>query len=259
MRIATIVIFLVVTLVCPASAKQALKMHYGNICPFQCIPTKADNRVGVINDITRLIFTEAGYEIVPMQVPFARAIQMSQDGEIDIMATIFKNEIPNLLYPDEHVGVAQEIFFIKKENSWKYNDILSLDLISGEKQIIISKGYDYGNQPFMTYIADNPDKFYTIHGKDVFLRTIKMLIWDRAKIAIFDRSVALYVMDLMGVSDDFKIAGALHEGKKLYIGISVKTPSAQKLIEIFDSKLKELKTNGTYQKIINQYNLSAIR
>ncbi len=257
MKCVILSILFVMMFVCQGNAEQTLKMHSGDICPFQCIPTEADNRRGLINDITHLIFTEAGYEIIPIYVPFVRAIKMSQAGEIDIMATIFKNEIPNLFYPNEHVAIAREVFFKKKTNHWKYDDIRSLDLISRKRQIIITKGYDYGSQQFKAYMADNPDKFQILYGEDIFERAIQMLILERAKIAIFDQSVVSYTMGLMGVSDDFEIAGALHEGKKLYIGISVKNPSAQKLIEIFDSKLKKLKSNGTYQKIMAQYNLLA--
>ncbi len=255
MKILTVIIILCNIFVVQLTAEQVLKMHSGDICPFQCIPDNEEDYLGLINEITVKIFTEEGFSIDLVNVPFVRAIAMSQEGHIDIMATIYKNEIPNLLYPEEHLAVAREVFFVRNESKWKYTNIQSLDEISGNEQIIVKKGYDFGSELFEDYMNNNQAKFYSLYGEDIFKKAIQILLAKRAQVAIFDQSIFSHTSNLLGVADSFKIVGALNEGKKLYIGISVRTPNAPELIKIFDSKLKKMKSDGSYQDIISKYNL----
>ena len=193
------------------TARKTLTIHMSSICPFQCLPSENDGNMGLFFDVSRLIFNESGYDLIPVYVPFSRATVLAQRGDLDIIATVYKNEVPGLLYPDEHIAYANEVFFVRADDPWRYTGISSLTALQvNRNKIIISQGYDYGDYGLKQYITDNDDLFHTLSGEDVFARAIQQLLHKRARVAVLEQSVMAYTLGRLHQAGNIIPAGAVH-------------------------------------------------
>jgi len=237
-------------------AQKTLTIHVTSICPFQCLPSEYEGNRGLFYDISALVFKASGYQLQPVYAPFSRAIILAQQGKLDIITTFYKDEIGGLLYPGEHIRYAREVFFVRSDDPWHYQGISSLrELQAGGDRILVSQDYDYGDSVFNQMIRDNPDLFLVLGGGNPFERAIQLLLKKRVRVAVFDQSVMAYTLARLQLTAKVRAAGAIHRGKKLYIGISAKKPQAGKIVAIFDAGLKQFKASERYRQLLEKYQL----
>ncbi|WP_281557286.1 transporter substrate-binding domain-containing protein [Thalassomonas sp. RHCl1] len=237
--------------------QKTLTIHVSSICPFQCLPSEYGGSRGIFYDISERIFTAAGYKLLPVYAPFSRAILLAQQGELDVMTTLYKDEIAGLLYPDEAVCYAKEMFFVRSGDPWRYTGLPSLaDLHASGDKVLVSHGYDYGNRVFKQFMKVTPELFFVLGGASTFERAIHLLLNKRVRVVVFDHSVMAYSLARLQLEGEIIPAGAMHQGKKLYISISAKTADAGKLRETFDAGLKQLKSSRDFQQLLAKYNIN---
>ncbi|WDD96801.1 substrate-binding periplasmic protein [Thalassomonas actiniarum] len=238
-------------------AQQTLTIHISSICPFQCLPSEYNGSRGIFYDISERIFSAAGYNLLPVYAPFSRAILLAQQGKLDVVTTLYKDEVAGLLYPEEYISYGKEMFFVRSDDPWRYTGLSSLaDLqVSGDR-VLVAHGYDYGDSAFKQFIKETPELFLVLGGGNTFERAVHLLLNKRVRVVVFDRSVMAYSLARLQLEGEIIPAGAVHQGKKLYIGISAKTADAGQIMKIFDAGLKQFKSSRDYQLLLAKYNIN---
>ena len=115
----------------------------------------------------------------------------------------------------------------------------------GNRRLGLTQGYGYGNAIDMN---DEINKVYSKSDEII----LKKLIAKRVDfIVLYDR-VTEYLISKLNVQGAVKPVG-LSEATDLYIAFSRKHPDGKKYCDIFSRGLRKIKSNGTYQKIWDEW------
>ncbi len=231
---------------------ETLVIGQNNWCPHVCVPAGQASGKGYTRDIISRILKRAGYKVETVNAPFKRLVRHAEKGLIDILPSICKEEAPFMLFAETPTGMAEELFFVKQGNRWRYNGIPSL-----KKAGIIGliKGAGYNNMEFMQYVSDNPDQFHVLAGRNIVPRQIRMLISGRFQTFIGDRFVVHYFAGTIDARNRIREANALSSRNPLYAGISPETPKAAELAVVISEGVKYLRRTGELSIIMKSYDL----
>ena len=220
--------------------------------PYNGLPESALPGYGI--EIAREIFEETGYTIDYRTINWARAVKMTLAGQFNCVIGATSGDIPQAIFPEEAIGISHNAFFVKKGSKWKYEGIDSLKKVS----LGIIKSYSYGGE-VDTYIktVSNPTQVQVVTGDTPLILNIKKLLAGRIDVIVEDQNVFQAKVIEMGVADRVELAGIGKEDKSnhLYIAFSPKDPKSKEYAKIFDDGLRELRTSGKLQEILDKYGL----
>lgn len=244
--------FLFIWLIPVSGQAKTLKIGLNNWCPHVCIPSTGEPKKGYTSDILIRILTRAGYEIETVEAPFQRLLFYAEQGKLDILGSIYKAEAPFMTFAKTPTGMAEELFFVGKDNGWRYQGIASLKDIG---LIALINGADYNSKELTDYISANPVQFIELAGTNIVLRQILMIASKRIDSFIGDKSVVRYFASRVGEQGQIKEANALSSRNYLYTGISPKTAEASKLTKIINEGMIYLRETGELEEIMATYGL----
>ncbi|MBN1967867.1 MAG: transporter substrate-binding domain-containing protein [Candidatus Delongbacteria bacterium] len=206
-------------------------------------------------EVIREAAKRAGFDIKVVFHPWKRALQNAFDGEVDGIIDAGYNEerALHLLYPSENI-YTEEIFLFKRKGT----DLILKDNLSNSPEISVGvgRGFYYGG-----IVQDILDRkgFKNIEEVNSYEQNIKKLIAGRFDALVANELNAVYEAKKLGVSN--QIEKCLNEkdnqpyllsSSKTYLAFSKKTVK-QELVDKFDQALKEIKKDGTYDKIKKKY------
>ncbi|MCV6592076.1 MAG: transporter substrate-binding domain-containing protein [Silicimonas sp.] len=255
MKTITALLLLMITSVAlPASAEpQALRFTTGDWAPyiFEDDGTVNADRPGFSIEIVNAIMTALGYDPNYTSRPFLRQILETESGEFDAMVVVYAQEAPNLVFPQEPIGISQNCFFALPDGDWRYTGPASLAL----KKLAINEGYVYGEVD--DFIAENEDSILAILGDepDMMGRLSKLVTLGRADVFIQDREVARHYFESKGHAGKFEIVGCVKE-IPVVIGFSPKGSLTPKLVTEFDRAFAELRASGEIARILDRYGVA---
>ncbi|WP_018690600.1 substrate-binding periplasmic protein [Algicola sagamiensis] len=210
------------------------------------IDPKAENG-GIALEIVRAAFQQKGHEIEMKIVPWARALEGVKEGNYDILvATWYTEERDKFLEYSEHYLSNQIKFIKKKGDSFCYKDIPSLD----GKIIGTVRGYGYGDK-FLQ--AKNFKRSETV----TLVQNIRKLISGRVDLTLEDEVVAKALIKAEDPSALEKIEFCPTPLSKndLHVTSGYKNKLYKTIITSFNEGLKEIKSNGTFDKVMKKYGL----
>ncbi len=184
--------------------------------------------------------------------PFKRQIAETLRGHYDAMLVLLESDAPDLVYPQEGVGLIRNCFFVHKETIWEYNDITSLEGI----ELGVVSGYTYGVVD--EYIASNLNGSVIAYDDDsdeLLPHLVNLLERGRLTAVLEDENVMKAYLSSVEKQPDFFVAGCL-EGDLAKIGFSPANLNAQALANAFDRQIKKMRDSGELKAILDQYNVS---
>ncbi|GBC59397.1 hypothetical protein DENIS_0336 [Desulfonema ishimotonii] len=254
----TVLITIILLFHLSPSNAETININFDDWCPYCC--SDAENpkipnteKPGYQLEIINRIFRQKGYDIKYNSLPWARAVKEASKGRLDALLSPSKSEAPDLIFPEEEIGILGWCFYTGKKNSWNYKGVASL------KQVRL--GFLHGNNfdgEVQAYIEKNRDDHMLIHpefGTDWIEKNFNRLAMGRIT-AVLDEPFTLdYFIKTNNLNNQFRKAGCL-EGQKMYIAFSPKNPMAEKYAEMFDYEIRELRKSGAFEKILSAYGLS---
>ncbi len=222
-------------------------------CPYNCEMSAADK--GYIVDIAKAVFEKAGHSVEYKTLPWARCIRDFEGGHSTGLVGASKTEERvklGYVFPEVKVGVAENVFFVKSDDTWKYEGIKSLEKI-GFGAI---KDYSYGDEldKYVVANANAQTKVQIIAGDSALGQNFKKILAGRIDATVEDRAVGMYELKKQAISTQVKEAGGLGPDD-LYIAFSPKIEKSKEYAAILDKGVKELRASGELQKILDKYGL----
>jgi len=227
-----------------------IRMSTGDWLPYIGI---SNDPKGYVNEITEIIFKQAGHEILIINLPFPRALAEFENGKIELLscATIEDVNLQKVVLTDESIGVYDKSFFTLKGNPWRYTGMSSLINI---KKLGIVKGEAFPEiEEFIKKYEKT--KIHYLYGSDGYMRLLKMLEVRRVDVIVDNRSVVLYNASKIGLTDKIKLSGSLDRKSNLWHAFSLKHPKAREYAVIFSEGLREIRDSGELNKILEKYGL----
>lgn len=203
---------------------------------------------GTYVDIIKAVCQRIGVEPVFQLYPWQRCVRMVKTGEADAIFPPFLTEerTQYLYFPSEAVSLTRNVIFARKGSNIKAKSLEDLKgLLVG-----VNVGYSYGSK------FDDFKNFLNIdYSKDEEMQVKKLAIKSRQRmdVAVASEEPFRFLSKKLGFSHNFEIIYVL-SAKKSYVAFSKAQGERTRLLaEQFNHALRQLKEDGTVQRIENNY------
>lgn len=246
-------LFFLILISITVSSKEILTFSADSWCPYNC--SMESKNLGYMVDILKKVFNGETYEVKYQTMNWSRAILEGRSGEVDGIIGAYKSDAEDFIFPSISQGVAQEVFIVKKKNSWTYSGIKSLD----EVTLGVIRDYSYGVN-LDSYIAKNKTNFNRVQivsGDSPLERNIRKLLNNRISAVIENENVINWFLQKNpGLKDKVRFAGKRFTKTKVYVAFSPKNEEkSRKLANKLSNSYEEMKKNGELEVILEKYGL----
>lgn len=236
-----------ITLFSASSHSETLKLTTVDWQPFygHNLPEK-----GFFSVIAREAFKHAGYEIEIEFQPWKRALESTKKGQFDgLLGAYFnKDRTEYLIYTDE-VFENRDVFIGKNKQLVAYQDLSEL------------KTYRIGTIRASAYSDELKDKGFTVVDVNDDMQSLRMLLKDRIDLVLMSQTHFQYLLEqdleLFANRDQLSILDKPFRTYSLYCPIRKSRKDSKEIVSRFNDALNDIKKNGTFDKILTRFNLTA--
>ena len=228
--------------------KQSVILAADVWCPYNCEP--GDEKAGYVVELAKEAFRRHGRTFEYRPTPWNRALIETTSGNYDGVIGAVKEEAPNLIFPNEPIGMSGVSFATKATNSWRYKEISDLKGV----RVGIIPDYFYGDE-LDAYFSDPKVKVQKLHDSSPLQQGIKLIQLGRLDAILDDNTVLLYTITQMGLNNKIVLAGQADEALPLHIGFSPKGERGKTLAREFTTSIQAMRSDGTLQAILSRYGL----
>ncbi|WP_018691710.1 substrate-binding periplasmic protein [Algicola sagamiensis] len=207
------------------------------------------NDGGFFTHIVTQAFQKAGYQVTYHYRPWTRALKEAKDGEVHGVMDVYKTKERTkfLSYPDVVWKVKEELITVKPLNINYGGDLSNLK----SAVIGVIRGStahdDFDQAQLKTYPYNQQDQ------------GILLILKERIDLILAPRSLFFYHLERLSPRFDrskVKILSPPYKVFDMYVAFSKKKPGFEKLTEEFNAGLKQIKADGSYQKILKKHFIS---
>ena len=235
---------------CTSQAEPVTTLHLGaaDWCPYTC---KDPDKPGIAAEYLTAVFATQGIDLQISVLPWARAVQSAQSGELDGLVTLIEGEAPQLLMTTTPTMGHQNCFYTRPASQWHYQGLSSLDQV----RLGAIKNYGYGDDIdyYIATTGESTPKLQVLSGNSPDERLVNMLINSRIDVFISDRYV--FGWKLKGSQTgaaDIQQSSCLPE-RPFYAGFFKGRKNAQALTESLNKALSEDSNKALREQIAAKY------
>jgi len=201
---------------------------------------------GVSVEIIVEAFKTQGHTVDFKVMPWSRSLEEVKAGRVDVLVATWYTEdrTSYLKYSDPYL--ENSLKFIKRSgDSFEYNGI---DSLKG-KTVGIVRNYGYGDE-FL-----NAKTFKKPEAND-FVSNAKKLTAKRIDLTLEDELVAKSTLSNAGMNlSDFEFTNNALSVNPLHVTMGLANSNHSEYINAFNKGLAEIKSNGTFDKILAKYGI----
>jgi polar amino acid transport system substrate-binding protein len=234
----------------PRGVAQTIRLEGDVWAPYVMDP--ATGRKGFMVDIAEQVFLKAGYQVSFKAIPWTRALQDVESGQADGVVGIYFDQAKKmaLVVPSEEIGISVNELFTKKEATWTYTGVPSLDtMVLGTVA-----DYDYGelNDYVAEQLRTSSGKVQEVHGNEGFRMNLSKLLANRVTVVVEDAMVVDYISRSLGLANRIKAVGTLESRNK--VGIAFHPgPRGPLYAKILSDGIARLRKSGELKAILDPY------
>ncbi len=233
------------------SLSDTFKYYYPNYPPFQY--SQGGKPAGIFPPLLEEAFRRMGHELETINVPWARVMRMMKTGETDIVPAFKTPGREKFMDFSGETFLPQPVaVFVRKDSEITQYD--SLEQLSQYRVGIVLK-ISYGT------IADEaiaggvlPRLEYAADGR----QSVMQLVKGRVDLIILNSFGAYHILRDLGVGDGVREIRPAVQTTPTNLGFSKKR-GLLALRDTFDRVLVEMKNDGSYDRILSQFNLGERR
>lgn len=204
---------------------------------------------GVAVDVVTEAFRRIGYNVELKMLPWTRALQMVEDGDTDgIFCAFYSDERAIFMdYLQEPLAYEAQYCYTLKDSSVVFDG--TLDSLKPYRIGVIQDWY-YG-AAFDEAVKSGDFAVERVTDLSV---NIQKLLDGRIDVIVNPRLSTLYYLKQMKIQDRVvEQTVPFREPTALYLGFTKKRFLDPALVRDIDTELAEMKADGTYQRIVDQY------
>ena len=206
-----------------------------------------DDKIKGFNvEILTEIFDRMDIKINYSILPWARAVLMVKEGQADAIFPFFKNKKREEFtdYPNSFTSEPIAMFVLKDSSITYDGELSKLSAFKFGRVI----GYSSGEK-LDKAIEDKIIKIETVRSSKLNIRN---LLRNRFDILVDNKYLILHALKKINKQNEIKQLEPILATTKAYLGFS-KRKNHKKIIVQFNIILKEIKKDGTYDRIIGSY------
>jgi len=200
---------------------------------------------GFFTEVVKTAFKRVGYNCKIKFVPWKRALEQSKTGHYHgLLGAFFKKSREEFYTYSDSVYKTNMVFFSLKEKNIKFKKLEDLS----KYKVGVTRGYHYSKE-FDSAINIQKEEVSKLE------QNIYKLLNNRIDLFVDSREVVLWLLKTKFTKESklIKIINPALANKDLYITISKKVKNHKEIIKQFNKGLKEIKQDGSYQKIIERH------
>lgn len=215
-------------------------------------PDISPSNEGIIIELLRDIYKEAGYKISIRWTNLPRAIQQTVSGQSDAICSLndrtASKEIDLIRTRLINSRVA---VIVRKSDKLIYKGVKSLaDRVVGNIEGFI---YEDSSPAYQAMLDSGPNKVVALSGEDSFQRLFNLISKSRVDVFAVNLEILYFTFDRKYINENFRIAGYLENNLIGYFGVSSKSEKALEIKTIFQSKIRQKLKSNSFRKIVNKY------
>lgn len=221
-------------------------------CPHNC-EAGSDNE-GYMVDLARDVLGEAGYTVQYVNVSWARALQMTREGQLDAVVGAFHSDVPDFVFPAVPQGYSSIALFTHPDHNWQYSGIESLN----DQQLLVINGYSY-TEELDRYIEQHQadqERIWVISGPAPLNRAIGLLKQDRTDIFVEDEYVMAWWARTAGNTANRPRKAGLVSSTEAFVAFSPVRDDAKELAQLLSEGTRQRIDDGRAQQILARYGLT---
>lgn len=221
-------------------------------CPHNC--EAGSDHEGYMVDLARDILGEAGYTVDYVNLSWARALQMTREGQLDAVVGAFITDAPDFVFPDTPQGHSSIALFTHPDNTWHYGGIESLH----DQQLLVINGYSY-TEELDRYIEEHladQEKVLVISGPSPLNRAIGLLEQNRTDIFVEDEYVMAWWAKSTGKAVNPPRDSGLVGVTDAFVAFSPVREDAKELAQLLSEGTRQRIADGRAQQILGKYGLT---
>lgn len=236
------------------SANQKIIINDVHWPPYFMINAQQEG-AGLAKDVINLCLQRLGLEAKYHELPVKRTHHFMEVGEIDVTVYSYKEERNEILYYAKEVLFNSEYGFMVRTNS----DI-KIDKLDDLSPYVIGHLAGLSYTPELKKIIDDKAEIDEVVIGYSLQAMFAQLLADipRFEIMADSKHTFYWQAKKLGVSDKIQILDYNIKNKAYYITVSkhsnnIKNP--EKFLDKIDTCLRDIKLNGTYDKILARYGI----
>jgi polar amino acid transport system substrate-binding protein len=207
---------------------------------------------GHVNHIVQEAFATQGVRVEFFYLPWKRAFEEARIGKFDATSYWYENiERRDAMLFSEPVIINRTVFFQRADVDvirWK-----SLSDLSGYR-MSATVGFTYTDDFYRAIDAQTLNPIMVPSD----IQNIKLLMADRVDVFATDEMAGFYMAAQLSIDPrKLKVIEPPLNTPKGYLLVSKTNPDSQWLISTFNTGLKKIRANGTYQKILDRVDNSS--
>ncbi|MBL3555847.1 MULTISPECIES: substrate-binding periplasmic protein [Marinobacter] len=221
-------------------------------CPHNC--EAGSDHEGYMVDLARDILNEAGYTVEYINLSWARALQMTREGQLDAVVGAFVTDAPDFVFPEIPQGYSSIALFTHPDNTWHFSGTESLN----DQQLLVINGYSYTEELdryIERHLADQ-EKVWVISGPSPLNRAISLLEQDRTDIFAEDEYVMAWWAKSAGKTANRPREAGLISKTEAFVAFSPAREDAQELAQLLSEGTRQRIDDGRAQQILDKYGLT---
>jgi polar amino acid transport system substrate-binding protein len=227
-----------------------IKVAIVDWCPQIC-PDKEPS--GYITEIVSHIFSTGPYQLEFHEYPWTRGIMEVRAGKLHALLAPTREEAPNLLFPENKVGVQKMCFFRRTSDEWQYTGIESL------RGLRIGMVNDVYIEEIDQYKRENEDQFKisSYYDGKYIQRSLRMLKAGRLDTFLFTYNSTSLEIRQEGLTNSIVSAGCFYN-TNVYMAFSPAeglSDSVAAMMAHYDRGIKAMWRDGGIQTILRRYQL----
>lgn len=204
---------------------------------------------GYAIEIARTILGPHDITLDYRTMPWGDALKAVAAGEIDAIVGANREEAEGLVLPEERIGLPRVGLFVRRDNTWRYDNIASL------RTVRLGAIVDYKYWPtFDDYIAKHgAPNVILFSGENPLEDALAQLKEGKVDVVAETAPVFAWTAKSAGfASSDFRLV-YLHEGDPVFFAFTPHGEAGRRYARLFDEGLRELRRTGRLADILARY------
>jgi polar amino acid transport system substrate-binding protein len=202
---------------------------------------------GLAIKIVTTALARAGYSTELKIESWTRTLEGTDIGVYDVIPTAWYSEKRAQSFAFSKPYLTNKIMFLKrKDDAFTFNSLSDLN----SRIIGIIPNYAYGHE------FDESGNFFRVNSKHLVENLTKLQL-GQINLTLDDERVLLHDLNkyMSNSRDEFEILLKPISVNGLHIAVSKKRPDNGKIVAAFDKAIEEMKRDGEFEKILNEYNI----
>ena len=242
---------LILTVLLLAAGASAETLHVRADAWFPVNGDPASVRPGFAIELLHRIFAPLDIDLDYQLVGWSRALEMANSGETDCVIGSYKSEAPNLVFPDTPLAFDSSVFYVLRDQPWRYSGVKSLHDVS----VAVIAGYNYGRD-VDAWVDSGPANAVIAHGRNPLRNNLRMLLAGRVDTLLESPLVMRALLEEQGLEGRVIEAGRIDEQQPFYFACTPQGERGKRFVRLYNEGVRRLRQGGEEQEIYQRYRVS---